>query len=137
MPGKTQLSHLLAKMNPTLNKGRYVFVHHQGSSQIDLTEVLATFKEEEGTTIVLKKEKADELGLVYDYVSAWITLKVHSSLEAVGLTSAFSKALAEKNISCNVMVAYYHDHIFVNENDAEKAIETLEQLTSNSQHPLL
>jgi len=136
MAGKTNLSDLLAEMNPSLNHGRYVFVHAQGSLKIDLAQVIATFREEEGITIVLEKEKADELGLIYDYVSAWITLTVHSSLDAVGLTAAFSKVLAENNISCNVMAAYYHDHIFVNENDAEKAMETLGQLTSNPQHLL-
>lgn len=44
-----------------------------------------------------------------------ITLKVHSSLEAVGLTAAVSNKLAERGISANVIAAYYHDHIEVSE----------------------
>jgi uncharacterized protein len=61
-------------------------------------------------------------------VAAWITLTVHSALEAVGLTAAFSKALADVNISCNVVAGYYHDHIFVPQQDAEKAMAVLESL---------
>jgi hypothetical protein len=61
-----------------------------------------------------------------------ITLKVHSSLEAVGLTAAFSRALTEAGISANVVAAYYHDHIFVPATDAERAIEALRQLSAAS-----
>lgn len=56
-------------------------------------------------------------------------MTVHSSLEAVGLTAAFSKALTQANISCNVIAAYYHDHIFVPMKDAERAMEVLLALT--------
>jgi uncharacterized protein len=69
------------------------------------------------------------LQLSYSFVAAWITLTVHSSLEAVGLTATFSKALAENNISCNVVAAYYHDHIFVDAKDAAKAMKILHILS--------
>ncbi|HEX8350737.1 MAG TPA: ACT domain-containing protein, partial [Hymenobacter sp.] len=59
---------------------------------------------------------------------AWITLTVHSSLEAVGLTAAFARALARGNVSCNVVAAYYHDHIFVAAQDADKAMRLLQEL---------
>jgi len=75
--------------------------------------------------LILKKEIADTLKLEYLVVMSWITLTVHSSLEAVGLTAAFSKALSENEISCNVVAAYYHDHIFVNKKDVHKALEIL------------
>ena len=58
-----------------------------------------------------------------------ITLQIHSSLDAVGLTAAFSTASAKNNISANVVAGFYHDHILVAKQDAEKAIETLELLT--------
>ena len=58
-----------------------------------------------------------------------ITLTVHSSLEAVGLTAAFSAALTGAGISANVVAGYYHDHIFVPERDADRAIETLQALS--------
>ena len=72
----------------------------------------------------------DKLGLNYSFVASWITLTVHSSLEAVGLTAAFSKALAEKGISCNVVAAFYHDHLFVRQQDAAAAMETLKGLSA-------
>lgn len=81
---------------------------------------------------LLKKNKADEFQLDYDYVAAWITLKVHSSLEAVGLTAAFSNALAKHQISCNVVAGYYHDHIFVDSAMADTAINILQQLVEDN-----
>ncbi|MDT0606713.1 ACT domain-containing protein [Croceitalea rosinachiae] len=128
MLGKTDLSELLAEMKPKLQNGDYVFVSLPNMLKIDFSEVIATFKEKEGTTIILEKEKADALKLKYDYIASWITLKVNSSLAAVGLTAAFSNALAASQISCNVVAAYYHDHIFVAKKDGEKAMLILEEL---------
>jgi hypothetical protein len=77
----------------------------------------------------LSKEKADAMNIPYATPCAWITLTVHSSLEAVGLTSAVSKSLTEANISCNIVAAFYHDHIFVPVKDAERAMNALQNLT--------
>lgn len=52
------------------------------------------------------------------------------NMKPVGLTAAFSKLLAENNISCNVVAAYYHDHIFVMKKDAEKAMRLLSNFNS-------
>jgi len=105
-------------MKPKLNEGEYVFCTVNNLSSIDSADILMSFTEDEGTTLILKKEIADKLNLRYDYIAAWITLTVHSSLEATGFTAAFSTALAKESISCNVIAAYYHDHIFVAEEDA-------------------
>lgn len=93
-----------------------------------MEECIGTFREEEGTTVVIAKEKADQLNLSYTYEAAWITLQADTDLDMVGLTAKFSRALAEEGISCNVIAAYHHDHIFVATADAEKAIRTLESL---------
>jgi len=128
MSGETDLSILLKNMIPLLNEGDYVFCTIANLTNIDINEIVASFKETEGITIILKKETADKLKLNYSYIAAWITLTVHSSLEATGLTAAIATALANENISCNVVAAYYHDHIFVARKDAERAMVALERL---------
>ena len=52
-------------------------------------------------------------------------IKVNSSLDSVGLTATFSSALAKNGISCNIVSGYYRDHIFVNINDKNKAVNIL------------
>lgn len=125
MSGEKNLDTILKNLNPVLNEGRYVYCCVNDSDNIPFSKILFLFKEAEGITVVLKKEDADQLNLEYSYVAAWITFKVHSSLEAVGMTAAFSAALGKENISCNVVAAYFHDHIFIDEKDAEKAMNVL------------
>ncbi len=125
MSGEKDLQKLLKSMKPELNTGDYVFCKVEKLENIAISTIEMFFKEKEAITLILKKEIADALQLDYSVVMAWITLTVHSSLEAVGLTAAFSKALSENNISCNVVAGYYHDHIFVNKKDSKKAIKIL------------
>ena len=122
---ETNLNILLQNMNPILNEGDYVFCTLSNTEKIDLNKVLGSFKEKEGTTLIITKEYADLIGFSYTSIMSWISLEVHSSLEAVGLTAAFSKVLADANISCNVVAGYYHDHIFVLKQDALRAIGLL------------
>lgn len=128
MPGETNLNTLLKNMTPVLNDGDYVYCAISDVDTIDIKEIIGLFKEEEATTVILKKEIADQLHLKYEYIAAWITLTIHSSLAATGLTAAFANALAAEGISCNVIAAYYHDHIFVAKEDAERAMESLKKL---------
>ncbi len=132
MTGETNLSKLIKGMTPILNDGQYVFCTIKSWKSIDISSVLFHFNEAEGITIVLKKEIADQHEIPYEYIASWITLQVHSSLEAVGLTAAFANALADVNLSCNVVAGYYHDHIFVDHKVADLTIETLKDLARNA-----
>jgi len=101
----------------------------QPEVSLDSVEVHATVREPEGISIVLDRDDADRLGLAYDYVAAWITLRVDSTLEEVGLTAAFSNCLAGARISCNVLAGLHHDHILVPVDRVDEAIGLLEELS--------
>ena len=129
MTGETDLQKLLQGMQPELNEGEYVFCTVDSFQHATILNPICVFQEKEAVTVILPKHQADDAALPYSVICAWITLTVHSSLEAVGLTAAVSKALTEANISCNVIAAYYHDHIFVPAKDAARALTVLTQLT--------
>ena len=130
MAGETNLSILIKNMQPILNEGQYVFCSMRSQSAIDFHRIVFFFREQEGVTIVLEKSYADVKKYEYASVFAWITLHIHSSLDAVGLTAAFSKALADNHISCNVVAGYYHDHIFVPYDLAQQAVDVLRKLSA-------
>ena len=125
MEGQKELDKLLKTMRPIHNPGEFVFCTTTELAAINPEDAILIFKEAEGYTVILKKTTADMLQLSYSFIAAWITLTVHSSLEAVGLTAAFSNALAKASISCNVVAAYYHDHIFVDSVHTKKAMDIL------------
>ena len=133
MAGETSLATLLRSMSPQLNDGEYVFCSLPDRSLLQDCEVLGSFREREGLTVILPRQQAERLGLGFDYVAAWITLNVHSALEAVGLTAAFAGALGKAGISCNVIAGYYHDHLFVGRADAGRAMQVLQQLTAGEE----
>ncbi|ROM22808.1 acetyltransferase [Pseudomonas protegens] len=133
MAGETSLATLLRSMSPQLNDGEYVFCSLPDRSLLQDCEVLGSFREREGLTVILPRQQAERLGLGFDYVAAWITLNVHSALEAVGLTAAFAGALGKAGISCNVIAGYYHDHLFVGQTDAGRAMQVLQQLAAGEE----
>ena len=128
--GITDLSRLLSEMRPSLHSGVFVYCSVPFGDQAASLAYSAhgSFREEEGLTLILHKQAADSADLVYGPIMRMITLNVHSALEAVGLTAAVSTALAQANISANVVAAYYHDHVFVPQADAERALQVLQQL---------
>ncbi|MFE6870259.1 ACT domain-containing protein [Kitasatospora sp. NPDC057692] len=131
MAGERDLATLLRDLRPQLNPGRYVYCTLPTKVPAGLRPV-ATVAEPEGVTVVVAQEEADALGLRYAYVAAWITLRVHSALEAVGLTAAVATRLAEDGISCNLMAGFHHDHLFVAAADADRAVRALEDLSARA-----
>ncbi|KHA71125.1 acetyltransferase [Pseudomonas chlororaphis] len=133
MAGETSLSTLLRSMSPQLNAGEYVFCTLRNGVLPSGLEVVGSFREQEGLTVIVERSRAEQAGFSFEYVAAWITLNVHSALEAVGLTAAFATALGKAGISCNVIAGYYHDHLFVGQADAERAMQVLRDLAANAE----
>ncbi|TQV85488.1 ACT domain-containing protein [Aliikangiella coralliicola] len=135
MSGIVELDVLLKNMDPQLSEEEFVFCcialqdcEKSFSQNVADIDPIGIFREEEGTTLVLSRKKADENNLSYEAVFKQITLRVHSSLEAVGLTAAVATALTKADISANVIAAYHHDHIFVPANKADKALKALMEI---------
>ncbi|WP_244849401.1 ACT domain-containing protein [Caballeronia sp. SL2Y3] len=124
----SDLRTLLASMQPELQPGVYVFASLPHDAAPGGAGIVATFREREGVTVVMEEGAAIAAGVTPLFRAAWITLNVHSDLNAVGLTAAFARALGDAGISCNVMAAAYHDHIFVPLEAAGRAMDALLKL---------
>lgn len=129
MRPEKDLARLLGGMRPELRPGRYVFTTTSGTAVPEGLRPLVTVAEAEGLTLVLPEAEAVAAGLPCDYVAGWITLRVHSALDAVGLTAAVSTHLAAAGLSCNVVAGYHHDHLFVPYERAARAVALLEELS--------
>ena len=129
MHGERNLDRLLASLEPVQRPGTFVFAVVEDAALLGAVVPDATVREEEGLTVVLRREDADRLGIAYEHLAAWITLRVHSALDAVGLTAAVSTALADAGLSCNVIAGYHHDHLLVPADRAQDAIKVLAGLS--------
>ncbi len=127
MSGERDLEKLVAGMRPARRHGAVVMVTLP-TLPSDV-EVLATVREDEGLTVIVEQTAADAHGWDYDVPLTWVTLQIHSALDAVGLTAAFSTALAEAGISCNVLAGRFHDHLLVPVHQAEAGMDVLAQLS--------
>lgn len=127
-PATADLHCLLRSMSPVRNPGVYVFVDLPAGTPLDPRAVVACIREPEGTSVVLAEADALRLGLPVLFRAAWLTLTVHSDLHAVGFTAAFSAALGQAGISCNVVAGVHHDHVFVPCAQADAAMAALLRL---------
>ena len=132
MNAVTDLDTLIQNLEPRILPAAYVFCSLEDADYgaLSHTSPLASFAEPEGLTLVLTRESADQEGLAYEGAFRCISLQVHSSLEAVGLTAAVTGELAAHDISVNVIAGYHHDHIFVPSHQAEPALRLLETMSS-------
>jgi len=129
MQGEADLTKLISSMHPVLKEGVYVFCTiPRDAETAGGVHPFAVIHEDEGTTLILDRIEAQSAGLFCGEIFRRITLSVHSSLTAVGLTAAVSAALAHEGISANVVAGYYHDHIFVPEKCAQRALDILNEL---------
>jgi uncharacterized protein len=129
MANERDLQALLTGMKPEMHPDIFVFSTISAQTEIPAAiRPLLTFHEHEGTTLVVRREEAESLGLAYQFVSRLITLTVHSSLEAVGFLAAITARLAETGISVNAVSAFYHDHLFVPHDRADEALARLQEM---------
>ncbi len=129
MQGIVDLELLLKSLSPEMHPDEYVFCTVDGSlDDVLQCDPIATFREKEGLTLVLTRQLAEHHQLDFDGVFKQITLNVHSSLHAVGLTATVATELARRGISANVIAAFYHDHIFVPSQYADMALAALIEL---------
>ena len=122
------LTRLLGELAPRRRPGRFAFCEVKGNREPGLARAaVAVFREAEGTTLVLPAEAADAAGLAYERVWAWIELSVHSELTDVGLLAAVCGRLAGAGLCVNAFSALHHDHLFVLEEEAERALAVLRE----------
>jgi uncharacterized protein len=131
VPAESDLATLLRNMNPEMPDGIFVFCTIANGAKIPaaVTPQLA-FREQEGTTLVIRREEAERHALPHQFPSRLITLTVHSSLDAVGFLAAITARLAAAGISVNAVSAFHHDHLFVPEQRAHEALSLLQNMST-------
>lgn len=127
-PGSvTDLKALLMGMDPALSRRAWCY-HTLSDTRFIPETAFAVIREDEGICCILPAEAAPKDTPRF----ALITLRVHSDLEAVGLTSAVSGALATTGIACNAVAGLHHDHLFVPWDRREDALKVLERLSTDA-----
>lgn len=130
MTGERDLNVLLRHMRPEMQSGTFVFCTIPPNEPIPAAvNPLLTFREQEGTTLVILREAAEASGLRGAFASRLITLTVHSALDAVGFLAAVTARLAEAGISVNAVSAFHHDHLFVPADRADEALAILQEIS--------
>ncbi len=124
-PGETDLAHMLATLRVVRRPETYTYVAVDVPTPGLLAAAAAMVDEGELTTLVVPVDAAARAGLPVVVELAWLTLAVQSSLEAVGLTAAVSARLAARDIACNVLAGYHHDHLLVPLERVTDAIDAL------------
>ncbi len=102
-----------------------MFVGLREGYRFDLSTAVAFIREAEGNSVVMDAAVAAAAGFAITETYAWISLSVHSDLQAVGLTAELSRVLAAARVGCNVIAGARHDHLFVPVNQAQAALSEL------------
>ena len=126
----SDLSILLASMDPVLDPRTFVFVTMSDAPSDLASQAIMAFKEKEGITLILEEGDATRLEAVFP--SRMITLNVHSALEAVGFLAAIVPRLAEAGMGVNPVAAFHHDHLFIPADRAEDAMTILKAIAAEA-----
>ncbi|MDP3758435.1 MAG: ACT domain-containing protein, partial [Candidatus Daviesbacteria bacterium] len=113
MTSQTNLSEVLKSLQVSCDNVEYGFASVKDERINFDDQILGTFKENEGLTIVAPKEYFETNKIKFEGPYAKLKIEVHTSLELIGLTAVLAKKLADNQISANVVAGYFHDHIFV------------------------
>jgi uncharacterized protein len=125
----SDLNVLLRTLDPLLHEGAYVYSSVPFETDLSSIPVICTFREDEGLTIILPEPDALTAGFPILFRAVWITLTVNSAFDAIGMTAAFSTALSDAGISCNVVAGARHDHVFVPIDRADDAMAVIRALS--------
>ena len=130
--GERDLASLLRSMGPVLQEGVFLFCALPPGEPVPAgLDPLLTFREREGTTLVLRREAAQAAGFDGLFPCRQITLDVRSALDAVGLLAAVTARLAQEGISVNPVAGFHHDHLFVPAERADDAMRALRLLAAS------
>jgi uncharacterized protein len=130
--GERDLGRLLAGMGPDLDPARYAFCRVQAGMTPGQLSARGVFHEQEGVTLILGYDEAVRAGLVPELIARRIELTIHSDLNAVGFMARIAQELAAADVPCNPVSAIWHDHLFVPEALADRAMAVLRALEANA-----
>lgn len=129
MTGMVDLEQSLASLEPRI-EGTYVF--HSVDSVPPGANAFAEIREQEGITLVLSQEDSKRIGLPSAAPFVRISLGAYTSLNAVGITATIAQTLASRDVPCNVIAGFHHDHLFVPAPQAAEAMRLLDSLSNQA-----
>jgi len=93
------------------------------------TDAFANIKDNGEITVIIGQNKVNDYDIIeIEKDFRLITFETVLGLNLVGFVAKISEVLANENISIFVLSSYFTDHIFVKEQDLNKAVEALKKL---------
>ncbi|EEH07441.1 conserved hypothetical protein [Histoplasma capsulatum G186AR] len=141
LQGERDLGTLLASLDPILDPETFIFLttkEPMHNLPLQSLQPQMLFQESESLTIIVSSRNLDgalDFARQATFKCRMISLRVHSSLEAVGLIAAIAAKLKERGISSNVVSGFFHDHLFVplgREDDTMQALRDLAREAGSS-----
>lgn len=129
--GETDLARLLAGLAPAVVPRPRAIRTQAHDAPVPAGAIL-WFREDEAATVIVEADGPSTAANADAGEPRWaqVVLRIHSSLDAVGMMAAVSAALAERGIPCNAVSAYFHDHLFVPWSRRDDALAALHALSA-------